>query len=56
MACLTRYEDRLARALGSVINILDPDVIVARRRGCRISIVCTEAVPARWAPYIFSTA
>src|SRR5207244_1033944 len=25
---LERYEERLARALGSVINVLDPDVIV----------------------------
>ena len=27
-ACLTRYEDRLARALATVINLLDPAVIV----------------------------
>jgi fructokinase len=27
-ACLTRYEDRMARALASVINMLDPHVIV----------------------------
>ena len=27
-AALTRYEDRLARALATVINLLDPDVIV----------------------------
>ena len=27
-ATLARYEERLARALGSVINVLDPDVIV----------------------------
>lgn len=26
--CLTRYEDRLARSLASLVNILDPDVIV----------------------------
>lgn len=26
--CLTRYEDRLARALTAVVNLLDPDVIV----------------------------
>ncbi len=26
--CLSEYEDRLARALASVVNILDPDVIV----------------------------
>jgi fructokinase len=28
IAALERYEDRMARALGSVINLLDPDVIV----------------------------
>ena len=26
--CLQRYEDRMARSLAHVINILDPDVIV----------------------------
>ncbi|MDQ6824861.1 MAG: ROK family protein [Candidatus Eremiobacteraeota bacterium] len=28
IACLVEYEDRLARSLASVVNILDPDVIV----------------------------
>ena len=32
VAALERYADRLARALATVINTLDPDVIVARRR------------------------
>lgn len=27
-AALRRYEDRLARALSSIINFLDPDIIV----------------------------
>ncbi|MDD1795273.1 fructokinase [Enterovibrio sp. ZSDZ42] len=27
-ACIQRYEDRLARALASVVNLIDPDVIV----------------------------
>ena len=27
-ACLQRYEDRLARALATVINLIDPEVIV----------------------------
>ena len=27
-SCLARYEDRLARSLASIINVLDPDVIV----------------------------
>src|SRR5206468_2952590 len=28
VACLERYADRMARALASIINVLDPDVIV----------------------------
>src|SRR5207245_11684778 len=28
IAALGRYEERMARALGSIINVLDPDVIV----------------------------
>jgi predicted NBD/HSP70 family sugar kinase len=28
MACLDRYEERMARALASIINVVDPDVIV----------------------------
>lgn len=27
-ACIQRYEDRLARALASIVNMLDPDIIV----------------------------
>ncbi len=52
-ACLARYEDRMARALGSVINVLDPDVIVL---GGGVSNIARlyESVPAMWAPYVFS--
>jgi fructokinase len=48
-----RYEERLARALGSVINVLDPDVIVL---GGGISNIQTlyANVPRLWQPYIFS--
>ncbi len=28
MACLDRYEERMARALAGIINVIDPDVIV----------------------------
>jgi fructokinase len=28
VAALERYHERLARALGSVVNVLDPDIIV----------------------------
>jgi len=50
---LARYEDRLARALASVINLLDPDVIVL---GGGLSNVdrLYASVPARWAPHVFS--
>jgi fructokinase len=52
-ACLARYEDRLARALGSIINVLDPDVVVL---GGGLSNIARlyERVPAQWGPYIFS--
>lgn len=51
--CLARYEDRLARALGSIINIIDPDVIVL---GGGLSNIATlyAGVPARWNQYVFS--
>ena len=50
---LDNYEERLARALAGVINILDPDVIVL---GGGISNVkrLYSAVPVLWKPYVFS--
>jgi fructokinase len=53
IAALERYEERMARALGSVINLLDPDVIVL---GGGLSNIARlyERVPQLWAPYIFS--
>lgn len=52
-ATLSRYEDRLARALASVINLLDPDVIVLGGGLSRIEHLY-ETVPARWARWVFS--
>jgi fructokinase len=52
-ACLQRYEDRLARSLASVINLLDPDVIVLGGGLSNIERLCTN-VPARWSRYVFS--
>lgn len=52
-AALDRYADRLARALGSVINLLDPQAIVLGGGLSNLSWLY-ETVPARWAPYIFS--
>jgi len=50
---LDRYADRMARALASVINILDPDVIVLGGGVSNVQQLYT-AVPARWGCYVFS--
>jgi fructokinase len=52
-AALGRYEERLARALAGVINILDPDVIVL---GGGVSKVARlyENVPELWQRHVFS--
>jgi fructokinase len=52
-ASLARYEDRMARALGSIINVLDPDVIVLGGGLSNIDRLYTR-VPARWDQYVFS--
>ena len=50
---LARYEERLARALASVINLLDPDVIVL---GGGLSNLrrLYDNVPSLWARWVFS--
>jgi fructokinase len=55
LAALERYEDRMARALGSVINVLDPDVIVLGGGLSNIERLY-DRVPQLWSPYIFSDA
>jgi fructokinase len=52
-ATLARYEGRLARALASVINLLDPDVIVL---GGGLSGLggLYAVVPRLWAAWVFS--
>ena len=52
-ACLERYHDRLARALATVINLVDPDAIVL---GGGLSNVdeLYQQVPSMWTPYVFS--
>ena len=52
-AAVARYEDRMARALGSIINVLDPDVIVMGGGMSNIERLCTN-VPRLWDPYVFS--
>lgn len=52
-ATLSRYLSRLARGLASVINLLDPDVIVL---GGGLSNMgrLYEEVPKLWRPFVFS--
>jgi len=52
-ACLKRYADRLARSLASVVNVLDPEVIVL---GGGLSAIqeLYQAVPQLWSGYVFS--
>lgn len=52
-ATLARYEDRLARALAHVINILDPNVIVLGGGLSNIKRLY-ENVPKLWGQYVFS--
>jgi fructokinase len=52
-SALERYADRMARALGTVINILDPEVI-ALGGGLSNITMLYSLVPERWAPYVFS--
>ena len=52
-AVLARYEERMARALGSVINVVDPDVIVLGGGLSNIDRLY-DSVPMLWAPYVFS--
>ncbi len=52
-ATLARYEDRLARALSHVINLLDPDVIVLGG-GMSNMARLYDKVPRLWLPYVFS--
>ncbi|NOT27231.1 MAG: ROK family protein [Acidobacteria bacterium] len=52
---LDRHHERMARALASVINVLDPDVIVL---GGGLSNIRSlyEQVPRLWEPFVFSDA
>ncbi|TDU31348.1 fructokinase [Panacagrimonas perspica] len=52
-ATLDRYEDRLARALATVINLIDPDVIVLGGGLSRIERLYRN-VPALWPSWVFS--
>ena len=52
-SALDRYEDRLARGLAHVINLLDPEVIVLGGGMSNVSRLY-ENVPRLWARYVFS--
>lgn len=54
VATLDRYHDRLARALASVVNILDPDVIVLGGGVSNVDSIYAT-VPAIWDRYVFSS-
>jgi len=52
-SALERYEGRLARALASIINVLDPQAIVLGGGLSQISRLY-DTVPALWSDYVFS--
>jgi fructokinase len=52
-ATLARYEDRLARAIAHVINVLDPDVIVLGGGMSNIERLYAD-VPTLWGAWVFS--
>jgi fructokinase len=53
MATIGRYEHRLARALASVINVLDPDVIVLGGGMSNIDRLY-DNVPRLWGDWVFA--
>lgn len=53
IATLDRYIDRLARSLATVVNVLDPDVIVLGGGLSRIARLYDD-VPKQWSRWVFS--
>ncbi|HEY1910965.1 MAG TPA: ROK family protein, partial [Vicinamibacterales bacterium] len=49
-AALVRYEDRMARALAAIVNVLDPDVIVMGGGLSKMARLY-ESVPRLWRPH-----
>jgi fructokinase len=52
-ATLQRHTERLGRALASVINLLDPDVIVLGGGLSRLPHLL-QALPEAWSPWVFA--
>ena len=52
-SCLLAYQERLARALATIINVIDPEVIVL---GGGLSHITSlyQRVPELWLPHVFS--
>lgn len=53
MATLARWEDRLARALSTIVNVIDPHVIVLGGGLSKVERVYRH-VPALWDEWVFS--
>ncbi|MBN4080412.1 ROK family protein [Beggiatoa alba] len=53
ITCIERYEQRLAKALAYVINIIDPDIIVLGGGMSNIQRLYKN-VPLHWGEYVFS--
>jgi len=53
MAAMERYERRLARALATIVNVIDPEVIVLGGGLSRIERLY-ESVPRLWGEWVFS--
>ena len=51
--CLSLYADRMARALASIVNVLDPDVVVLGGGLSNIDRLY-EDVPTVWTSHVFS--
>ena len=51
--CMARYEDRMARGLAHVINVVDPDVIVLGGGLSKVDRLY-ENVPRLWGRHVFS--
>jgi fructokinase len=54
-AALVRYDDRMARALATIINALDPDVIVLGGGLSNMERLYAN-VPRQWGRYVFAAA
>jgi fructokinase len=53
VSCLDRYVNRLARALATIINVIDPDAIVLGGGLSSIERLYRD-VPGQWSSYVFS--